>query len=115
MAVSKTYQWFGVKDVFTVLLFCTRGPNLGKVKIERVTNLSTRYELNYWMAETSYEQCFNNIFLIFFKLLYSDRETERVSGGRGRERKRERTPGRLCALSTEHDVGLKLMNCEIMT
>ena len=34
--------------------------------------------------------------------------------GRGRER-REKIPSRLYAISTEPDVGLELMNCEITT
>ena len=33
----------------------------------------------------------------------------------GRERGRERIPGRLCTVSTEPDVGLEFMNHEIMT
>ena len=32
-----------------------------------------------------------------------------------REEERERIPSRLCAISTEPDVGLKLIDCEIMT
>ena len=44
------------------------------------------------------------------------RERERVSKqGKGSERGRERIPSRLCPVSTEPDVGLKLMNREIMT
>ena len=35
--------------------------------------------------------------------------------GRGKERGRERIPSRICTVSTEPDVGLKPMNCEIMT
>ena len=35
--------------------------------------------------------------------------------GRGRERGRGRIPSRLCAVNAEPNVGLELMNCEIMT
>ena len=35
--------------------------------------------------------------------------------GRGREGERERIPSRLRAVSAEPNVGLDLMNCEIMT
>ena len=35
--------------------------------------------------------------------------------GRGRERGRERISSRLRAVSSEPDVGLDLMNCEMMT
>ena len=37
------------------------------------------------------------------------------SWGRGKREREERIPSRLCAISTEPDVGLELMNCEIMT
>ena len=40
------------------------------------------------------------------------REKEITSRG-GAERKRE-IPSKLCAVSTEPDTGLELMNCEIM-
>ena len=44
------------------------------------------------------------------------REREHESRqGRDRERETERTPSRLRAVSTQPDVGLELMNCEIMT
>ena len=44
-----------------------------------------------------------------------EKETEREQG-RGRERDTEsEASSRLHAVSTEPDVGLKLMNCEIMT
>ena len=36
-------------------------------------------------------------------------------GKRGKEGKRERIPSRLCDVSAEPNVGLKLTNCEIMT
>ena len=36
-------------------------------------------------------------------------------GQRERERERERIPSRLCTVSVEPNVGLKPMNCEIMT
>ena len=38
-----------------------------------------------------------------------------VSRGRGREKGGERILSQFCTISTEADVGLKLMNCEIMT
>ena len=46
------------------------------------------------------------------------RERERESAheqGRDRERRRERIPSRLLAVSTEPDKGLRLTNLEIMT
>ena len=44
------------------------------------------------------------------------REGERKrEQGRGRERRRERIPSRLHAVSTEPDAGLKLTHSEIMT
>ena len=48
--------------------------------------------------------------LFFFKFIYSFlRETETVwcEQGRGRERRRERIPSRLCTISTEPDMGPK--------
>ena len=42
----------------------------------------------------------------------SERECEQERGG---ERRRERIPGRHCAVSAEPNVGLELMNYEIMT
>ena len=52
--------------------------------------------------------------------LFRERERERDwerqgEQGRGRERGRERITSRLCAVSMEPDVGLKLKNREIMT
>ena len=44
--------------------------------------------------------------------VYFEREHEQ---GRGSEKGRERIPSRLCAASTEPDIGLELKNCEIMT
>ena len=46
--------------------------------------------------------------------IYFERECEQ---GRSRERERERETilSRLCAVSTEPDVGLNLMNAETMT
>ena len=63
------------------------------------------------------------LFNIFFNVLFiferasrggaeGERETQRE---RERERERERIPNRLCAVSTEPDMGLALMNCEIVT
>ena len=44
------------------------------------------------------------------------REKEQEQGrGRERERERERIPSRLCAVSTEPNSGLELINHEIMT
>ena len=43
------------------------------------------------------------------------RPTQVSLRGSGRERGRERIPGRLHTVSTEPDTGLKLTNCEIMT
>ena len=42
------------------------------------------------------------------------RETEQEQG-RGRERGRKRIPSSVCAVSAEPNVGLELMNHEIMT
>ena len=61
---------------------------------------------------------FQNIFLSLFIL------RERESGGkverpreteRERERERERIPGRLCTVSSEPDMYVEPMNCDIMT
>ena len=43
-----------------------------------------------------------------------ERECESMSWG-GTERERKRIPSRLCAISTESDVGLDPVNHEIMT
>ena len=51
----------------------------------------------------------------FFFNVYFLREKERECTGRDRERGRERIPSRLCAVSAEPDVGLKLANREITT
>ena len=52
----------------------------------------------------------------FFKCLFILRERERGKQERSRERGRERENPKLCrAVSAEPDVGLNLMNCEIMT
>ena len=50
-------------------------------------------------------------FSSFFLCLFIFREREKESK---RERDRERIPSRLCAVSTEPDMGLSLMNFEIM-
>ena len=47
--------------------------------------------------------------------IYFERERESMSKGKDRERGRERIPSRLHAVSAELDVGLDLMNLEIMT
>ena len=49
---------------------------------------------------------------MFINVLGGERVGER---GRGRERSGERIPSRLCAVSTEPNVGLKPTNREIMT
>ena len=38
-----------------------------------------------------------------------------MSGGGAEREGKQRIPSRLCADSSEPDVGLELMNCEIMT
>ena len=43
-----------------------------------------------------------------------ERETEN-GGGAEREREGARIPSRLCTVSEKPDIGLELMNCEIMT
>ena len=56
------------------------------------------------------------LFYFILKFIYFEREREDMhKQGRGRDRGRESIPSRLWALSTEPDVGLELMNCEIMT
>ena len=65
----------------------------------------------------------NNFYFNFLNLfIYSERERACRSGkerGRERERERERErmniPSRLQTVSTESNVGLKLIKCEIMT
>ena len=47
-------------------------------------------------------------------LFIFEREREHASSGEDREKGRERIPSRLCAVSTEPDTGLDLMNCEIV-
>ena len=55
------------------------------------------------------------IFISFLSsFIYFEREREKASGG-GAKRRRERIPIRLCIVSAEPDVGLKLMNRRIMT
>ena len=47
-----------------------------------------------------------------------ERERERERKARVREEQREKereNPSRLCTVSTEPDLGLELINCEIMT
>ena len=44
-----------------------------------------------------------------------ERERERAEAGSGQTKRRKRIPSRLHAISTEPDVGLELMNCEITT
>ena len=55
-------------------------------------------------------------FLRFLKVyLFILRGRTEQGRGRERERGRERIPSRLCAVSTEADVGLDTTNHEIMT
>ena len=63
---------------------------------------------------------FGVVSILFLKFIYVEREgeRERVSEhvqGRGRERRRDRIPGRLYTVSTEPDMELKLPNSKIMT
>ena len=56
------------------------------------------------------------IIIIIFKFIYFEREREQVlMGGTERERKRDRIPSRLHTVSTDLELGLELMNQEIMT
>ena len=50
-------------------------------------------------------------FILFFKFIYLLGRW----GEEQRDREREKTPSRLCTVSTEPNVGLELKNCEIMT
>ena len=52
----------------------------------------------------------SSFFLMYLLIL----REENVQG-RGREKKRERIPSKLCAVSTEPDAGLDLTNHETMT
>ena len=59
-----------------------------------------------------------SLIFFFFKFIYFERERERKRAPEGegqRERERETIPSRLCTVSTELDVGLKLKNREILT
>ena len=48
-------------------------------------------------------------------LFIFEREREQVhEQGRGRERWGERIPSRLCTVSSEPDMGLEPVNCDIM-
>ena len=51
-------------------------------------------------------------FNFFLKCIYFARQREQR---RGRDKGRERIPGRLCVVSTEPDVRLEPTNCEIVT
>ena len=53
-------------------------------------------------------------FLLIFVLIYFERERERTSRG-GAERRRDKIPSRLHAISTEPDSGLRFTSREIMT
>ena len=57
------------------------------------------------------------MFLYFKKILiyFWERETEREQARAEREDTESKAGSRLCAVSTEPDVGLELTNCEIMT
>ena len=55
------------------------------------------------------------IFFDVYLFLREERERDRVPGGRGRVRGRQRLRSRLHAVSTEPDAGLELMDHEIMT
>ena len=46
---------------------------------------------------------------------FLEKERERAQAGRHRERERQRIPSRLHTVSTEPDMGLEIMNHEIMT
>ena len=54
-----------------------------------------------------------SLFLSLF--IYFERQGERESRGEAEREDRERIPSRFQAVSTEPDVGLELMNCEIIT
>ena len=53
--------------------------------------------------------------LMFILFILSERERESKHEGGGVERGKERIPSRLHTFSTESEVGLEPMNCEIMT
>ena len=73
-----------------------------------------------WISKDTEEQKELIIYIhnicIYFKFVYLERK--RGCAGeqeKGRERRRERIPSRLHAVSTEPNVGLDPTNCEIMT
>ena len=72
------------------------------------------YNTNTSMTRTSLNM--KTKWLFFFKFVYFERDSTWVERGqRDRGRERERIPSRLCTVSTKPDMGLKPMNCEIMT
>ena len=52
--------------------------------------------------------------IFFFEFIF-EREREQAQVGEGQIERRQRIPSRVCAVSAEPDVGLELMNHEIMT
>ena len=57
-----------------------------------------------------------HLFFFFNLFILRERERERESTSRGgAERRTDRIPSRLHTISAEPNMGLELMNCEIMT
>ena len=69
---------------------------------------------NLWHASGT-SGCVSIFLLSLF--IYSERKKEEREheGAGGKERGRDRIPSRLCAVSSEPDMGLEPTNCEIMT
>ena len=55
------------------------------------------------------------LFVVVVGLVYFESVVYVHEQGRGRERRRERIPSRLCAVSVEPDLGLEPTNHEITT
>ena len=78
------------------------------LKIKKKKNLFLKDRISKILGNDNISGFFLSLFIYF--------ERERDSASRGRaERKEERIPSMLYAVSTQTDVGLKLMNLEVTT
>ena len=71
-----------------------------------------------YMYYNHVSQIFGVTFFCLFNLFIFEREKERgreSKWGKGRGRRRERIPSRVCTVSRKPDVGLKFTHQEIMT